>query len=473
MRGPALCGCLRKKEYEEACARPGTPPPLVQRATQNTPTFNSDGEIVATFRAERNPIMKTLIPAGYILFGAVSLAAFAAQSAKDSGHEIIGRIPAESDVVLEWNAEISDHFEEFSLASTPHIQAHVYAMVHLAMRDAIAATTREARDDDASTIAKSAASAAAHDILVALRPAGVNRFASLQARQVAAIADDTAAFDGRHIGKRIAASVLSGRAADGWPIKVSRSTTESAAIDSLRRTVAKPTPFVLKRVQQFEPEPPYFAYGDGVVMPNLKLRNKKFIGTPDDVAPAALNDDLWRTETIVRWNRAGQSLAVQQPQDLHERARLFAALNTALADALLSATYWGETYSKGRAETPTEVLGANDASYRPGEAGDVPPHPAGPWWVANRLSGFPAIPAALAGAAEAILRSSFSDEVVFALPANASYPGAQTDFTSLQFAARRCAWAALGDGASTPDGCVAGYDLGSRIAGHLLKQSRR
>ena len=417
--------------------------------------------------------MKTLIPAYCILFGAASLAAVAAQSAKDSGREIIGRIPAESDVVLEWNAEISDHFEEFSLASTPHIHAHVYAMVHLAMRDAVAATTREARDDAASTIAKCAASAAAHDILVTLRPAGVHRFASLQARQVAAIANDAAASRGRHIGKRIAASVLSDRAADGWPITLSRSTTEMAAIDSLRGTVAKPTPFVLKRVQQFEPEPPYFVYGDGVVMPNLKLRNKKFIGTPDDVAPAALNDDLWRTETIVQWNRAGHSLAGQQAQDLHARARLFAALNTALADALLSATYWSESYSKGRAEAPIGVSGANDAPYRSAETGDVPPHPAGPWWVANRLSGYPAIPAALAGAAEAILRSSFSGEAAFALPANASYPGARTDFTSLRFAARRCAWAALGDGASNPEGCVAGYDLGNRIAGHLLKQNRR
>jgi hypothetical protein len=246
-----------------------------------------------------------------------------------------------------------------------------------------------------------------------------------------------------------------------------------AAIDSLRGIVVKPTPFVLKRVQQFEPEPPYFSYGDGVVTPNLKLRNKKFIGTPDDVAPAALNDDLWRTDIIVRWNRAGQSLAIQQPQDLHARARLFAALNMALADALLSATYWSEAYRKGRAEALIEALGANDAPYRAAEAGDVPPHPAGPWWVANRLSGFPAIPAALAGAAEAILRNSFSGEMAFALPANASYPGAQTDFTSLRIAARRCAWAALGDGASTPEGCVAGYDLGSRIAGHLLKQNRR
>src|SRR5688572_20254239 len=144
--------------------------------------------------------MKTFVPAWFILSTAAGLAAIAAQSTKNSSSEVVGRIPAEPDVVLEWNAEISDHFEEFSLASTPHIQARVYAMVHLAMRDAIAATTREAPPDAAGAIAKSAASAAAHDILVALRPAGVNRFDSLHARQVAAIANDGAASHCRQIG---------------------------------------------------------------------------------------------------------------------------------------------------------------------------------------------------------------------------------------------------------------------------------
>ena len=40
--------------------------------------------------------MKTLTPGCLILFGAASLAAFAAQSAKDSGREIIDRIPFET-----------------------------------------------------------------------------------------------------------------------------------------------------------------------------------------------------------------------------------------------------------------------------------------------------------------------------------------------------------------------------------------
>src|SRR5688572_20283924 len=128
--------------------------------------------------------MKTFVPAWLVLSGAASVAAFAAQSANDATREIIGSMPAGPDVVLEWNAAISDHFEEFSLSSTPHVQARVYAMVHLAMRDAIVATTGETRHDAASAIAKSAACSAAHDILVALLPAGGNRFASLHARNV-------------------------------------------------------------------------------------------------------------------------------------------------------------------------------------------------------------------------------------------------------------------------------------------------
>jgi hypothetical protein len=89
------------------------------------------------------------------------------------------------------------------------------------------------------------------------------------------------------------------------------------------------------------------------------------------------------------------------------------------------------------------------------------------------MSGFPAVPATLAGAAESILRHHFGDDAPFALSANVSSVGTQTDVTSLRIAARACAWSAHVGGASTPESCVAGYDLGSRIASYLMKQHRR
>jgi hypothetical protein len=436
--------------------------------------------------------MKSLVPAWFIFSAAASVAAIAAQSTKNSSPEIIGRLAAEPDVVLEWNAGISDHFEEFSLASTTHIQARVYAMAHLAMRDAIAATTREARHDATGAIAKSAASAAAHDVLVALCPVGANRFASLQVRQVTAIANDSAATQGRQIGQRVAASVLSSRAADGWPGGLSRSTAESAAIDSLRGTVVKPTPFVLKRAQEFPPDPPYFIFSDGAIEPNKRLRKEKRIGTPADVESAAGILELWRTEPVVRWNRIARSIAVHQPQALHAQARLFAALNMALADALIAAVYWVETYRIGRTQAAFEGMSAPEPAHRildagalmedqlkiPGSAAgpdlrELHTHTTGPVWVSRSLSNFPAIPATLAGAAETILRGSFSGEVVFAPPGEATAAGAQTEFTNLQSAVRQCAWAELIVGTSSFEGCLAGYDLGSRIGAHVLKQNRR
>src|SRR5262245_30250206 len=100
---------------------------------------------MATFRAGLRAgsvlTMKTLVPAWFLFVAAAGPIALVAQSAKISSPDIVERLVAESDVVLEWNAAISDHFDKFSLASTPHIQARVYAMMHLAMRDAIAAAT--------------------------------------------------------------------------------------------------------------------------------------------------------------------------------------------------------------------------------------------------------------------------------------------------------------------------------------------
>jgi hypothetical protein len=281
----------------------------------------------------------------------------------------------------------------------------------------------------------------------------VNQFSALKTRQGAGITHGAAASHGQSIGHRIATSVLSSRAGDGWPVALARSNPLNGSRAARGRTV-KPVPFILKRPDQFAPELPFFEYGDGMIIPNRRLLNKTLIGTPAAAELSAETVMPWRTEVVARWNRAAHSLALRTSQDLTARAQLFAALNTTLADALLSSTYWSLFYMQDCGRVSSQgTFALHDAM----KAGDAPPDPSRLSWIISALSGFPATPAVLAGAAETILRRSLDHRVL----------------VDLQLLARQCAWAALVTGESTSEGCVAGYELGSRIAKHALQQDRR
>lgn len=357
----------------------------------------------------------------------------------------------EPDVILQWNAAVSDHFDEFSAGSTAHIQARVYVLVHVAMRDAIAAVVREVGVDSADPSAIMAAGTAAHDVSVALCPTGVNRFAVLQAHYIAVFSNGTVASVGRQIGQKIAATVLSSRANDSWPIALAKSQDSKASRGS-RRHGGQPTPFILRRLQEFRPPPPFFEFPDGKIRPNRTLQSNKLLGSPADVELTVHTSAAWSTEPLLLWNRAVWSHAVLHAQTLPDRARLFAAFNSALADALLSATYWAEVYRNDRGDaTIRGALHEYDSTLA---NGDRLPDASILSWATKTLKGFPPTPAVLAGAAESVLRSRFDDSLLF----------------NMRRLARQCAWSTLANGGSTVESCVAGYDLGHRIGAHVQER---
>jgi hypothetical protein len=412
--------------------------------------------------------MKTRLPAWFVLFAGI-VPLLADPSGATPRSVGVGHRSTTPNVVLVWNAAISDHFEEGAIDNSAHIQARVYAMTHLAIRDAIAAAMLDARGKGADMAARSAAVASAHAVLAALRPAGAARFAALRAEQFATIPDAETRARGILIGERTATEILSRRAKDEWPFSVIRTEAEEARA-ALASKAPIPKPFVLRRAQQIEPEPPYFVYSDGIVLPNTKLRNRKYIGDASEAMLAAENAGYWRSDPVLTWNRVAQAMALDQPTSLERQARLFAVLNVGLADALLSAVYWSRTYTEGHAQRPIEAIGP-EVVVPPRR--EEPHHPAGLWLVATPMAGYPAIRAALAGAAESVLRNNFRADAPFLFPTGRAQGVDSSRQTTLRQAARECAWVALAAGTSTAEGCVAGYELGTRVGAHVLKHELR
>jgi hypothetical protein len=235
----------------------------------------------------------------------------------------------------------------------------------------------------------------------------------------------------------------------------------------------------LKQVQQFAPQPPYFSYSNGLVVPNDRLRKQNRIGTPGDVTASTPTVQAWRTSPIARWNRAAQSLAQRNPATLFQEARVLAALNAALADALLAGSYWKESYEIGRVNPAFVTIEHHAEFNREIDDGQLPLH-AGLFAARGTpLAGFPSLTAVIAGAAEAILAKNFGGgEAMLAWSSSLGRRAAHAadsaaPLITLHTAARECAWAMHAGGGATVEACLSGYDLGIRIGEYLLKQPPR
>lgn len=255
-------------------------------------------------------------------------------------------------LVLDWNLNAHAVIKAANGHADPMAASRVLAMTHLAMHDAVnavaprytayagAAAARGRRDADAAV----AGVVAAHDVLAALFPAQKPLLRSMLDGSLYDAGQGAAAAAGRAVGAQAAAAVLAARADDGSAAKESyqpgtrpgeyRYTPgfEFIAAPHWRRV----TPFALKSPEQFRVAAP-----PALTSPEyLKALNEvKATGgkdgatrTPDQTHYAA----FWYEFSEIGWNRIARAVSRERPQDLWERARAFALLNAAMADAYIA-----------------------------------------------------------------------------------------------------------------------------------------
>lgn len=271
---------------------------------------------------------------------------------------------ADADAVTDWNANAGKAAIAACIAPLrdPLHEARIYAIMHLAIHDALNAIDRQSRpytfDSQAPAGASPAAAVAAtaRDVLVPLInqiPAPfplvciTNGVASVEAdyaSALAAITDSEAKTQGIAVGQAAAAAILALRANDGSNTPLVDPTYPQGTLPGEWRFTpgvpfffgpgwAQVTPFVLKENSQFRPAPPHKVTGKKYAKDFLEVKS---LGGDGTTTPSARTPEqtqiarFWVESSPLQWNRIARTAATTESLDLWENARLFGLLNMAL-----------------------------------------------------------------------------------------------------------------------------------------------
>ena len=320
--------------------------------------------------------------------------------------------PVTGDPVLYWHEVL-----QTALTGSPTVQSRGYAMVSVALHDAVNASLGKPNKAYIPHIAatggdtRAAAAVAARNVLVHLNPAKTAEFDAALANSLALVPNGTAKTAGMNTGAAISAAVIANRTGDG-------SASISGYVPSGLPGRWAPTPpgFAPAAVPQYAQVDPWFMTAptqfraaappaiESVAYANafLEVRDIGAAGSlirTSDQTNAAL---FWAgANGTGPWIRAGIDQAQAAGLSTLQNAALFARLSTAVADATIATwdtkyfyDYWRPVTAIRRADEDGNALTIADPGWTP--LIGTPPHP-------SYLSAHGAV----GGAAATILASTF------------------------------------------------------------------
>jgi hypothetical protein len=315
-----------------------------------------------------------------------------------------------ADAVTEWNANAAIT----TCGVTPPHESRLYAMMHIAIHDALNTINRRFhpyaldRQGPSEASDEAAVATAAHDVLVPALKQLVPVFNQLPAIQecieasvasietdytaaLAGIPEGTPKTQGIAIGQAAAAVILALRVADGSDtLLLDFDYPQGTNPGEYRFTPEAPfagvpgwgdvTPFVLHDSAQFRPDPPY-----AVTSPQYTadFNEVKSLGARIGSTRTAEQTQIalfWVESPLLQWNRIARTVSEAVGLDIWEHARLFALLNMALADGNIGTAetkyhykYWRPQTAIQMAETDGNPDTSADPTWAP--LGPEPPIP--------------------------------------------------------------------------------------------------
>jgi PAP2 superfamily len=307
---------------------------------------------------------------------------------------------AASDPVIAWNANAGAAAVKACMNAfdnnDPFHESRMYAMMHIAVHDALNAIDRKyqpyAFDKKAEQGASpdAAVAAASHDVLVPtlgrLPPdlfkkecidAGIANVEASYTAALATIPDGPPKEQGIALGRASAAAILAKRAHD--EDKATPLINKDCPAPSPGKYQCTPgfpfvafetwetvTPFVLQDNTQFRPGPPY-AVSDPAFAADLK--EVQTLGGDGKTTPSARTDDqtqialFWVENSPLKWSRIARTVATEKGLKPWENARVFAVLNMALADGYVAMAASKNHYSFWR--PVTAIQSSSDKNWTP------------------------------------------------------------------------------------------------------------
>jgi hypothetical protein len=321
--------------------------------------------------------------------------------------------PAGGDAVTLWNANAGVAATKACIApvDNPFHESRIYAMMHIAIHDALNAIDRRFRpytfDRQAEPGASpdAAVAAAAHDVLVPLLSqlprelvsqacveAGVASVEAAYNAALAAVPNAPAKAQGIAVGQASAASILALRTTDGAVGPFLNSNCPQNTPPSKYRCTPgfpviafeaweKVTSFVLQDSAQFRPGPPYAVVertyttdfnevkslgGDGLATPSARTAEQTEIAL------------FWYESSPLKWSRIARAVSNNKGLNLWENARLFGLLNMALADGYIAMAASKNHYNYWRPVTAIQTGDTDGNSDTTGDPAWTPLRPTPP-----------------------------------------------------------------------------------------------
>jgi len=302
-----------------------------------------------------------------------------------------------------WNARASEAATKACIAplDDPLHESRMYAMMHVAIHDALNAIDRRFRPYTFDKRAEPGASpdaavaAAARDVLVPLLDqlprlpfitqscvdAGVASVETAYTAALAALPDTPAKAQGIAVGKAAAVAILALRVTDGpaGPF-LNLNCPKDTPPGKYQCTPGFPfiafelwekvTPFVLQDSAQFRPGPPYTVTDKAYT---ADFNEVKSLGGDGATTPSARTADqtqialFWWESSPLKWSRIARAASANTGLDLWQNARLFGLLNMALADGYIAMVATKNHYNYWR---PVTAIQGGDTDGNPDTTGD-------------------------------------------------------------------------------------------------------
>jgi hypothetical protein len=309
----------------------------------------------------------------------------------------------DADVVIEWNRILQTTIATPGALPPTVFFTRPYALMHAAIFDAMNSIDRAytplAFEVDALTGASrgAAAAQAAHDVLSALFPNQRTTFAAPLAAALARFTGD-AGREGARVGAEAARRWLELRATDGWsgtppeyllpglPGYYQVTPPQNAAVTFSHYPDVQP--FVVGNGRQFLVEPPPALTSVHYAADFNEVKAIGSAASATRTAEQTLIAQLWArvgTPTSLDniWNNVARDVAQSRGASGTETARLFALLNTAIHDGLLTSFTGKFLYGLWR---PVTAIRGADLDANPATAADAawlplittPPYPSYP-----------------------------------------------------------------------------------------------